>query len=854
MNWLFVITFIIALVVIIELIWLLVPYLFHIIGAPKLDGSYKYSKIDFESDGKTPKNTLLSIQENDFRFEFDQTLSEYRIKFGESRNLTKGKIRLLTEGVWYSSNPERDEKRIFVKNITETKKETNAFRGLSGDFKRITVEWTLEENPVRLITHFDMYNNCTLKVEESDLHNTEVVIEDLNFILFTLEFPDGLASCSTGDFNTLSVNFPCFNNESSNQRMLTFKNSMFSPPSRSATVTDAPRIFFDNDCNTFTLSSADEFLIHLSSVNDSHIACGLNGEIENIENNYCSHYLLLFDRGINSSCQNLGDLLRSFHGKKRKSMYMDMATSYIGYWTDNGSYYYYNPIKGKKLSETLLEVKKHIKEIDLPIQYYDLDSWWYIKSVSSAKRKLLGNFGRIVGGGLYGGAIKYEIDPYYMHVDVDVLSRILEKPLVAHHRWIDSETPYKRKFNFYTEKNKLNFWARLIRGYDDKSICLDKDFWGMIMSNCEKRNIAIYEQDWMDGQFSAFKILRNQTGNADKWLLNMGCAAADYNRTIQYCMATPGMFLTSLKVDAVSHARTAQDYHPRWPRSYDYKSFVQSNIFASALRLWPFKDVFRSTCEGPVKGEKMPEFMALVSTLSCGPVGVGDKIGNFGKDVIMRACRKDGLILKPDRPLTATDRMFVPHSKYFLSTTSSEINGKKWDYILINKLDIRQPKDSTITKEDIGTTEDKVAFNYFKNEFHILDDKTPFNDRLKGMGYNYWIVAPFLKKGFAIIGDISKYTTMSFKEFLSVDIKDSQVDIKIENIAGETVKLLMYDQEKIQSIDVDGKKIERTEADILNNDFIPDEKAAWCYDQKMNASLLNLRFSQDGVKRISILL
>lgn len=847
-----IIAFVVVLLAVLELIWIFVPFFFHIFGSPNLDGSYKYSKEDFLNDEKTPKRILLSRQENDFRFEFDKKIPEYRVGFGEKRNLTKGKIRLMTDGVWYSSSPEEGEKKIVFKKITETGDKRDDFKGLEGDFKRVSVEWALEEKPVRVITHFDLYTNCTFTAFEPDLRHKEEVVKDLNFILFTVEFPDGLKNCSTGDFNTLSVNFPYFNNDSLNQHMLTFKESIMSPPSRDAAVTSAPRIFFDNYFNTLLISSADEFMIHLSSVNDSRIACGLSGEIENIEQNYNSRYMLLFDRGINKSFQKFGDLLRCFHGKNRKSMYMDRVTSYIGYWTDNGAYYYYNPIKGKTLSETLIEVNKHVEEIHLPIQYYNIDSWWYLKSVSAIKRKLIGNFGRIAGGGLYGGAIKYERDPHHMHVNVDELSEILNKPFAAHHRWFHSETPYKEKYDFYIEKNKLNFWVKLIQGYDDKAICLERDFWDMLMADCEKWKITVYEQDWMDPQFKAFKILRSHTGNADKWIMNMGNAAKDHNITIQYALSTPGMNLTSVKLDAVSFVRTAQDYHPRWPRTYDFKPFVQSNILASAIRLWPFKDVFRSTCEGPIKGEKMPEFMALVSTLSCGPVGIGDKIGNFNKDVIMRACRKDGLILKPDRPLTAADCMYIPHAKYFLSTTCSEIGGKRWDYILINKLNIRQPKDNTITKDDIGITDDKVAYNYFKNRFHVLDDQNPFKDRLKGREYNYWITAPLLKQGFAVIGDISKYTTMSFKEFLSMNINDSKVDIKIENIAGETVKLMMYDQDKIQSIDVDGEKIEKYEADLLKINSVPDKNAAWFFDQKRNASLLVLGFSQDGIKNLSI--
>lgn len=850
--WLFVVLSVVVLLVLLEVAWIYVPFFFHLYGSPKLDGAYRYSKSDFLPDGKTPKKTPLSNQENRFVLEFDESLPEYRVRFGDERTLAGGKVRLMSKGEWYSSSPESGEKRILFKKMTETTERGDNFQGMEGDFKRLSVEWTLEGESVPITTHFDLYQNCTIRVFEPDLRHEEEIIQDLNFILFSVAFPSGLQNCSAGSFETLSVNFPCFINESPNQRMLTFKDSLMAPPSRDVVVTSGPRLFFDDDLNTFLISSTDEFMIHLTSVIGANIAAGLNGEIEHIEPNYKSRTMLIFDRGINRSFERFGDLLRCLHGKNRKSMYMDVATSYIGYWTDNGAYYYYNPMKGKKLSQTLVEVSKHIEEMDLPIQYYNIDSWWYQKSVSAWKRRWIGNFGRIVGGGLYGGALTYERDPYHMHVPVDELSRILGKPFVAHHRWFHTDTPYKEEYDFYIEKNRLGFWAKLIRGYDDKSICLERDLWDRLMADCPKWNIAVWEQDWLEPQFRAFSMLRNRTGNADKWITNMGEAAADHGVTIQYALSSAGMNLTSVKLNAVSYARTAQDYHPRWPRSYDFKPFAQSNILAYALRLWPFKDVFRSTCEGVIKGEKMPEFMALVSTLSCGPVGVGDKIGNFGKDTIMRACRKDGLILKPDKPLTAADSMFVPNAKYFLCTTHSEISGKRWEYIVINKLDILYPKDRSITKQDIGITEDKVAYNYFKKEFQVLDDRNPFEDRIKRRECNYWIAAPMLQKGFAIIGDISKYTTMSFKEFLSLDVHDSRVNLRVENIAGETVRLLMYDQDKIRSIEVDGEKIEKTPGHLCHADSIPAEGPTWVFDESMKASVLVFRFGEDGTKDLSI--
>jgi hypothetical protein len=52
----------------------------------------------------------------------------------------------------------------------------------------------------------------------------------------------------------------------------------------------------------------------------------------------------------------------------------------------------------------------------------------------------------------------------------------------------------------------------------------------------------------------------------------------------------------------------------------------------------------------------LPDRQILIATLSTGPVAVGDGINFTNIERIMRCCRQDGLILKPDRPLTTINQ------------------------------------------------------------------------------------------------------------------------------------------------------------------------------------------------------
>jgi hypothetical protein len=887
LNFLF---WLIRVFIVVGVVWLLVPYVFRQFIAPHFDGSYAYNKRDFNEDKKTPIRKSITAQNNEVVLEFDKSIPEYRIRFGDDRILSNGRLRVYYNAAWHSSKPEAGEKPITIRSIIESNQNPQFFKDFQGNFKRITVEWIIKEDMVPIVTNFDIYTKGVIIANEPDLiskdsSNKNLNITNLNFIECSIEFPEGLNNCSTGDFNSPLFNFPLFQNESPNERMLGFKNMVFSPPGRDIESTNSPRVFFDWDNNTFLISALDQFIVNITTVKkmesanskskskhkedkspifkDALISCGLEGEIERIEKKHSSSFLIMFDKGINNSMNKFGDILRSYHNQPRKSMVIDEFNSHISYWTDNGAYYYYHPIKGLKPSETILEVSKHTAQLEVPYRTYNIDSWWYQKDVQQWKRKLLGFIGRIVGGGLYGGTIEWSQDPNTMHVNLDELQNLVSKiyvkgsenglhitetnymklseaPWCCHNRWFSDKNIYKNNYKWYDEGGR--------------SLCLDPAFWDMMMKNCKDWRIGCYEQDWMNNQMKAFKILRNQADTADKWLMTMGRAAQKYGRSIEYCMSNPGMFLTSVKLPAVSFARACGDYNPRWPKSYHLRAFLQNSIFSYSLRLWPFLDVYRTKNEGRINGEQEPELMSIISTLSCGAVGPGDKIGNFNPDTIMRTCRKDGFILKPDHSITATDMMFNPHAKYFISSTSSTISGKTWQYCVINKFKVMMPYDSTITRKDLGINDEKtIVYEYNTKKLKVLTEDSPLKYYLRKQQYIYAINAPILLPGFAIVGDISKYTTMSFSEMKGCIVDKNKVSLLIENIKGEKVQILTYDDEIIKSVNLDNQELMKSEIQLSKMIGSLKIESGWYHDTKMKASLIVFDYSHDSCRKLNFI-
>ena len=122
-----------------------------------------------------------------------------------------------------------------------------------------------------------------------------------------------------------------------------------------------------------------------------------------------------------------------------------------------------------------------------------------------------------------------------------------------------------------------------------------------------------------------------------------------YGGTLQYCMPYACYFLQGCRYPNLTTIRTSTErFGPsRW------NDFLYTSRLASALGLWPWSDVYNSSERNNV----------MLSTLSAGPVGVGDAIGAETKTNLVRAVREDGVIVKPDAPIVPTDSTYLADAR-----------------------------------------------------------------------------------------------------------------------------------------------------------------------------------------------
>ena len=244
--------------------------------------------------------------------------------------------------------------------------------------------------------------------------------------------------------------------------------------------------------------------------------------------------------------------------------------------------------------------------MNIRLGYVQLDSWFYLK----------GHEGRWKNSDhLGGGTYLYEASEELFPEGLATFQRKLRVPLVAHNRWIDDNSPYRRKYS--------------ISG----NVSIDANLWTRWMRYLRAAGVRTYEQDWLSGP----AVPQRNLTSGDIFMDTMAESARREGISLQYCMPLPRHFLQGTRYSNLLTIRTSGD---RFKQEH-WKSFLFNGRLASALGEWPWTDVFMSAETSNL----------LLSTLSASIVGIGDAIGTFDRTNLLRVVRADGVIVKPDEAI-----------------------------------------------------------------------------------------------------------------------------------------------------------------------------------------------------------
>ncbi len=778
----------ISLSFIVTILWLLLPRVYSHYDGTRSDATFDPKRSLRSVIPETQISQVSQTQTSRILLKMDSKNHTYSVHFGDGRAFTQGIVRIHYQSNFYSSFPKDGEKILDFISETVTSK-THSL----GKCEKTVWIWHIPQTELEFATSF-------LYFQDKDY-----IIFESNFEFIPIE------ELATGAFEKPSFVFPSFLNQSPNRRIITFKNSKFAASQRNFRFALAPVMFFDDQTNTILLSSLDHHLTNgiaktplkeseTESKNEYRVECGFNGEVISVPQGHSHQFLLIVHQGINTTFNYWGDLLRKYYNVERKDRYSDVANSKLGYWTDNGAFYYYLPMPGKKMDATLIEIEKKAADLEIPFQYYQLDSWWYQKSISKWIRSLLGWLGRIVGGGLYGGTHLWEPDSTYLDISLEDLHQQLNhKPFIAHNRWYSDKCPYIKRFKFIVENNS--------------AMPDDPKFWEYLMEYCKKNHIQVYEQDWISTHYKKFSQFRTTLGFGERWLRDMASAAQKKGITIQYCMATPAVMMYSLQFPNITNIRASDDYAARWLHMYDVPYFTQTSMLVHALGSLPFKDTYHGTRIGRFTGERCSELMALISNLSAGPVGPGSPVDGFNVPILHAMCRKDGLLHKPDRPLTPVDSMFTPNSLYYVCSTESKHSSHTWYYTLTANFWPKRVKQKNYALSVLGIGENVVEYDWFTQDLRKVikgsesesELELEITQDLKFEEYKYRIYAPLHARGYALVGDPTKFVMLNDQEFTDVKYGDSELEFTLNNVENSESPILIYSEIVPKTITIDGE-------------------------------------------------
>ena len=563
--------------------------------------------------------------------------------------------------------------------------------------------------------------------------------------------------------NDAAVRFPDFVETPAHLRHFSFRDSEFAPPVFALEETATPWLLFDDKGGAAILSPASHFMsASLFAGRNGALASGLGREVRQLPGDFTQATLVAFAPSINAAWDGWGAaLVRLSTLAQRPDADADIPLRYLGYWTDNGAYYYYNYDPGLGYGATLEALVQHLRARGVPVRYLQLDSWWYYKSFSDpggrrggAKNPALpeGEWNR------YGGLLRYEAHPGVLPEGLAAFQRRLDLPLVTHNRWIDPDSPYHGRY-------KISGVA-----------ALDPLWWADVMRYLSESGVVTYEQDWLSVIYRRSAELSADPAAGEAFMDEMAEAARERGLTLQYCMALPRLFLQGARYPNLTSIRVSPDRfeRSRWDR------FLYTSRLASALGIWPFSDVLMSS-----EADNL-----LLATLSAGPVGIGDRIGSEDRDTLARSVRADGVLVKPDAPLVPIDRMYLADARHestpMIATTYVEHAGRRSVHLVAYARDARASV-TRLTPRELGVSADAYLYDASTGAAVRVPADAPLAFEVRPDALVHLILVPVARSGVALLGDAGKFVPDGRARIVSLTDSPEELTVTVSFAPEERV-------------------------------------------------------------------
>ena len=593
-----------------------------------------------------------------------------------------------------------------------------------GGYREIRIAW---QRQTRLVGEIKVYNSTSTVIFALTSINSSSYVHPL-FPRFTV-FPKALHHFS-------------------------FKQEVFAPFTFGLEDVSTPWLLFDDKLDAVIISPADNFLISsMFGDGNSEIGCGFNKQMDVVPAMFTRSAIMVFGHGINATWNKWGSALTNTAGTARPANDADIGLRCLGYWTDNGAKYYYDCDTTLGYEGTLTKLAHQYRNEGIPIRYLQLDSWWYDKSfigpdgsVGTIKNPKLpaGTWNR------YGGLMEYKADSMLFPDGLSSFEKNVGVPLVTHDRWLDPSSPYHYKY-------KTSGFA-----------VVDRKWWNMVMRYLSSEGVVCYEQDWLSEIYKHSPQFWSTTNTGNDFLGYMAQAAGTEGLSLQFCMAYPCFFMQGSTYKNLTTIRVSGD---RFARD-KWNDFLYASRLASALRIWPWSDVFMSSETDNL----------LLATLSAGMVGIGDSLGTECKSNLLKAVRSDGVIVKPDAPIVPDDEIYLSDAKGdeepMVAWTYTDHGPLKTVYVFAYS-QLRTETHAAFLPASFGLHGKVVVYDYRSGIAKVQQANEPVYFAMGNDSTAYYVIAPVGRSGIAFFGDKAKFICDGKKRIASLNDHKTGLTVKV---------------------------------------------------------------------------
>jgi hypothetical protein len=470
------------------------------------------------------------------------------------------------------------------------------------------------------------------------------------------------------------------------------------------------------------------------------LRAGWHGDIDEVEAGFATELAIIAGDGARDCFARWARLLRSASGVAAPRRDSDVLGTRLSYWTDNGSAYWYRTEPDHDAAATVVTAVDDLEARGVVVGAVQLDSWWY-------PHEVLRPFNTDEWVVPPTGMVRWEPRDDVLPDGVDALrERLGRRPLVAHCRHVSSQSPYVDDFAMWVD--------------GDRAHPQDGELYERLLDQAVAWGVEVFEHDWLIECFLGVRQLR-APGRAAAWQVGIDDGLGARNLHAQWCMASPADFAQASRLRNVTSIRTSGDHGYLVGPELLWAWFLHTNVMARALGLWPYKDVFHSAPSVETR-----DVEALLSALSAGPVGVGDGIGQADAALIHRTCRADGVLVRPDVPIAATDQaMFaapVWSGEVLVGSAHTQHSAGRWGYVLACNVGAdHQPCAAQLSLRGVGedrpATESVAIFDWRRGTVEVRPADATYEVALEPAGWDYRILAPVLSGGLAVIGDPALY-------------------------------------------------------------------------------------------------